>query len=122
MLKFTFPIKAVPKERPRFSKFGGTYTPCRTRKFERFIHDYARAQMGGKKPLESNVECLMTFQFKAAKSTKLVYPHQDLDNLIKAVGDALNGIAYKDDKQLILISAGKYFGPEDLITVQLTEL
>lgn len=35
----------------------------------------------------------------------------DLDNVVKLIEDALNGIAWNDDQQIVQLSAGKKYGP-----------
>ena len=45
----------------------------------------------------------------------------DVDNFLKAVLDALNGICYQDDAQVTHISATKNFG-EPHIFIELEEL
>ena len=122
MIKLEFPIKAVAKERARSTKFGHHYTPSKTAKFERFIRDYSRPQMSGRQPLESNLELLIAFQLQKPKSTKLVYPHQDLDNFCKSLLDGMNGVVYNDDKQVVLLAASKNWGDKDLITVEIHEV
>lgn len=45
----------------------------------------------------------------------------DIDNICKSVLDALNGLAYVDDKNCIGINACKVYGDEERIEVILTE-
>lgn len=45
----------------------------------------------------------------------------DLDNHVKAIMDALTGIAYEDDRQVVEITARKFFGNPNVI-IQLEEL
>jgi crossover junction endodeoxyribonuclease RusA len=46
----------------------------------------------------------------------------DLDNVLKVTADALNGIAYDDDKQIIKITAELSYGIKDGgLTVNVTE-
>ena len=35
--------------------------------------------------------------------------HKDCDNIAKIILDALNGIAYKDDKQIVMLNVEKYW-------------
>lgn len=35
----------------------------------------------------------------------------DADNIAKAICDALNGVAYKDDKQIVELKVEKYYAP-----------
>jgi len=36
----------------------------------------------------------------------------DLDNLTKLIGDALNGVVWVDDEQVVRVIASKHYGPE----------
>ena len=46
----------------------------------------------------------------------------DMDNIVKAVADALNGIAYEDDKQIIECSIKKYYTEEERIEVEIENI
>ena len=43
----------------------------------------------------------------------------DIDNVIKAVLDALNGIAYKDDARVVELEARKVYGNEPGVAVEI---
>ena len=45
----------------------------------------------------------------------------DVDNLAKTVCDALNGIAWLDDSQIVRMSAVKRYGSESYTTVKISE-
>lgn len=46
----------------------------------------------------------------------------DIDNIIKAVLDALNGVAYKDDTQVVQVMATKKYGDKAFVEVAIFEL
>ncbi|MDE5977460.1 MAG: RusA family crossover junction endodeoxyribonuclease, partial [Turicibacter sp.] len=46
----------------------------------------------------------------------------DADNIAKSVLDALNGIAYVDDKQIVKLMVDKWYGEEPCVHVKLIEL
>ena len=115
-IELAFPIKAVPKGRPRLSKWGGVFTPKETRAFEDAIKMMAKSQYRGA-PVLCPLLVMMEFVFKSPKKPTKPYPRGDLDNFIKAVGDALNGIVYVDDTQIVGISAFKRYGFEDKIVM-----
>lgn len=50
-----------------------------------------------------------------------IYPlvKPDIDNCIKSIMDALNGVAYKDDKQVVLVRSIKRYGehPQTIIDI-----
>lgn len=63
------------------------------------------ARTAGVEPLSGDVALTVRF-YRARKSG-------DLDNRLKAIGDALNGIAYLDDKQIVEIHAYRHDDPEN---------
>jgi crossover junction endodeoxyribonuclease RusA len=54
------------------------------------------------------------FFFERPKSTKKSVVHKttkpDLDKLVRSLGDALTGIAFRDDSQVVCCVASKHFG------------
>ena len=46
----------------------------------------------------------------------------DLDNMVKAVGDAMNGIAYSDDSQIVSLKARKVYALVGCILVTIIPL
>lgn len=47
-------------------------------------------------------------------------PRPDIDNLEKAVLDALNGVAYEDDSQVACVTKEKLYGTEARTTVRIS--
>jgi Holliday junction resolvase RusA-like endonuclease len=41
----------------------------------------------------------------------------DMDNVVKAIFDACNGVVYLDDKQVVKLSMMKRYGERDVTTV-----
>ena len=89
--------KPVAKGRPRVTRYGTTYTPAKTREWEEMVAWSARIALGSDPPMEVPVAVQLVFYRPRANS--------DLDNLIKAVLDAMNGLVYADDKQISSIHA-----------------
>ena len=61
------------------------------------------------------MELLLLFEMrKPVKAPKIKFvPHiirPDLDKLIRAVNDALIGVMYRDDSQVVHVAASKYYG------------
>lgn len=46
----------------------------------------------------------------------------DCDNIIKVVLDALNGVAYYDDKQVVSVSCDKFYGETGYLRVRIQEI
>lgn len=120
---FRFSLEPVAKSRPRFSR-GRVFTPWKTKSYENHIKVVASSQMNGSPKIEGPIHATLKFIFKRKKSVKRIHHtvKPDLDNLIKAVFDGLNGIAFKDDAQICSISATKVYAVHDgegEITVEL---
>lgn len=110
------------KARPRFSRRSGTvYTPAKTAKYEKEIRQSFLAAGGKMIPAGSYVAVTVDAYFKIPKSyTKrkrlecernIIRPDKkpDIDNVVKVVLDALNKVAYADDKQVIGIVCRKWY-------------
>lgn len=97
------------KGRPRASRTGRVYTPKDTLAAEAEL----AAQYEGPKfdgPLDVFVEYEKDQQF--IRITPLSAEHDsvaqaDIDNLLKLTLDALNGVAWNDDRQVVRLSAVK---------------
>ena len=72
----------------------------------------ARAMLAFKEPIEGAIHLECRFYFQRPKTVKKrLLPHvkPDLDKLLRAVDDALQGIAFKDDSQVTTIISHKYY-------------
>jgi len=69
------------------------------------------ARLNGVKPLDGAVGIEITFRVKRPKTVKRDFPTvaPDLDKYIRGVLDALTGIGYNDDSQVIDIKAEKVY-------------
>ncbi len=103
-LYFQIPHKAQGKDRPRLS--GKTvYTTEKTKSYEHEVAWRAREAMtktGFKKIEEGPVMLEIVVSVARTKKSEFGAPvmKPDFDNIAKAIADALNGIAYDDDKQI----------------------
>lgn len=123
MIKLRFDIPPFPKQRPRFTFRGQTYTPKETREYEALIKLMAKAMYKGN-PLEGALKVRLMFFVKRGKTVRLTLPHRkpDLDNFIKSVTDALNGVVWWDDAQIVELTALKRYGvPAIVLEVESAE-
>ena len=69
------------------------------------------ARFAGAKPVEGAIGIEILFRVRRPKTVKRDYPTvaPDLDKYIRGVLDALTGIAYQDDAQVIDIKAKKVY-------------
>ena len=100
--------KIVGKQRPRMTKGGHVYTPKETEDAEKLIRGEWLKQHGTKHASHDGPVYLdVTTRRELAKSNpkrnagKSDTGKPDFDNVLKLVCDALNGITYQDDKQIV---------------------
>lgn len=94
MMKIVVSGNPIPKARPRVVD-GHAYTPKRTAEWESAISEaWKYTQLIT--PLFPLGDLCITLRFY--RNTKI---RADYDNLAKAVTDALNGMAYRDDSQIV---------------------
>lgn len=110
------------KARPRFSRKSGTvYTPAKTAKYEKEIRQSFLAVGGKLIPNGGYVTVAVDAYFKIPKSyikrkrlaceqsIKRPDKKPDIDNILKVVLDALNKVAYEDDKQVVEVRCRKWY-------------
>ena len=123
----------VGKQRPRVCKHG-TYTPKKTKDYEQLIRNCYMAQDGRfferDIPIEINIKAYRKPpKGTTKKNLKLIelglFPwikKPDIDNICKSVLDALNGIAYADDAQVVKkIASKEYTLQEERLEVEVKE-
>jgi Holliday junction resolvase RusA-like endonuclease len=130
MIRFEILGRVQPKQRPRFSK-GHTYTPKKTLDYEKHVRDAYPSDY----KFKGQVKVKIIIFYEVPKSAKKDVAKQmlshtirptgrhfgDLDNSIKSILDALNGLAYDDDAQVVDILARRYYDKEAKVIVELEE-
>lgn len=117
VITFSVPfVKA--KQRPRMTRYGKVYTPKATHDAETDIAaEYKRACLRDigyvPKPWLASVKLQVDTFRPLPKSREYLGAEvdtlkPDADNILKLVGDALNGVAYKDDSQVIEATVTKH--------------
>lgn len=137
LIRFTIPGVAVGKGRPRFSrKSGAAFTPAKTRNHEAFVRMLALGAMAPsgiedtpRPPLDTPVKLIVQVfctippswnkaKREAAKANVIRPGKPDLDNVVKSVGDAMNGVVYTDDALIYRVEATKMFADIACTTVE----
>ena len=134
----TFKVDADPvgKQRARYAKRGNfvqTYTPDKTRNYESLIKEAAIEAMGSSEPLETPVTLYLYIRAPIPKSLPkkrieaclngLEKPIKkpDASNVLKSVEDAMNGVVYKDDSQIVNIHVSKVYSSQSGVDVCVKE-
>ena len=125
--------KIVPKGRPRFTRTGHAYTPQSTRDYEQLIKATYLSEIGNKKlngALKVSIVAnlgIPTHISKKAREELLNAQNRptkkpDADNIAKTICDALNEVAYDDDKQIAWLSVYKQYSENESIYVTIEEI
>lgn len=129
--KFVVPGKPLGKQRPRVLKNGITYTPQQTVNYEAFVKKLYWDKYHQEKPFDGPVRLrIMAFlpvpesasqAKKAAMLRNDIRPTKrpDWDNIGKIITDALNGLAYSDDKQIVSCLVEKYYSGIPRVEVEI---
>ena len=66
----------------------------------------------------------LLFILPKPKSVKRLWPHvkPDLDKLCRALGDSLEGIAYVNDSQIVILAASKIYGDNPGVEIEISEV
>ena len=134
-MTFTIPGEPVGKGRPRVVKKGAftqTYTPEKTASYENLVKLEFQRQCN-ERFSEQQLRMYIKAYFGLAKgdskrkrNAKLcgsVRPTKkpDADNILKCVADALNGLAYNDDCQIVKAVVEKHFAEIPRVEVTIEE-
>ena len=116
------------KGRPRYTRQGRCYTPKKTLEAEQFVQLIAQTQIGSKRLsgalvvellAVSPVPASWTKKKQAAALTGEIRPASkpDFDNILKLYCDALNGLLWEDDKQVVDGRCIKCYGEEPAVII-----
>ena len=130
----------VTQGRPRFTKTGHTYDPQRSRNYKQLVRFWVTQHLkkiDGFKPYENALCVDLTFylgiptswskQKRIQAAQGVIRPTSkrlgDLDNIVKAILDANNGLLWVDDCIITDLSARKrYTGELARVVIKITEV
>ena len=129
----------IPQGRPRFTKTGHTYDPERSRNYKQLVRFWVTQHLkkiDGWKPFENALCVDLTFYMGIPSSwskQKRIQASQgqirpiartgDLDNMVKSILDANNGLLWVDDAIITDLSARKrYTGKLARVVIKITEV
>lgn len=125
----------VGKGRPKFttvSGFAKAYTPAKTANYETYIklaysERYKQMAFNVDEPLKITIYAYQTIPGSESKRRKALMladkirptKKPDWDNIGKIVGDALNKVAYPDDKQIVEAHIYKHFSDVPRLEIEI---
>ena len=136
-IRFVVPGQPQGKGRPRVGNIGGharMFTPAKTLAYEGFIALQAQIAMQHHDLIEGPVlvRMFIALQVPESKSQKWkrqalageVFPttKPDVDNTVKAVFDALNGVVWKDDVQVVDLQLSKRYSASPRVEVEVVPI
>jgi len=136
VVEFIIPGQPTPQGRPRAVKNKGKvimYDPKESKDYKQYVGLVAR-QHAPKKLYEGNLKAVIKIYRQIPKSTtkkdralflagiKRPVTKPDTSNYIKGIEDALNGIIYKDDSQIVDLQASKFYSDNPRVEIRITEL
>ena len=136
-VSFTIPGEAVPKARPRVFKRKGkstAVTPEKTVKYENLVKWAAHQAMQKAGavmflgPLQASIDISLPIPSSwSSKRQEMAIAGQiaptkrpDIDNLVKALFDAMNGIVFRDDSQVVFAVVRKLYSREPNTRIQIS--
>jgi len=131
--ELTIPGEPMTKARPRITKTGIAFTPKATKEYETFVrelffHKHKILLLEG--AVKAEIAAYFPIPKSASKKLKALmateqHPHtknKDADNIAKAILDALNGVAYADDKQVAELVVKKRYSDVPRVELSLQRL
>jgi len=117
-VEFTIPGECASKDRPRFHN-GHARTTDKTRYFEQSI----KYLYGKRHYFEGLIKVSIDIYSKKPKEPSYLRPtKKDIDNMVKAVLDGLNGKAFEDDRYICELHATKHYSNDPRIEVVIEDL
>lgn len=132
MIAFTVPGQPQGKGRPRIGKIGQharMFTPAKTVAYEGLIAIAAQQAMAGRPMLDGPVEVSLAIECQVPASWSQKKQRQalagevmpttkpDVDNVVKAVFDGLNGVLWRDDVQVVSLRLRKRYAATPCVRV-----
>ena len=136
-VQYSVPGEPRGKGRPRFAKRGNfvkTYTDAKTASYEDQIRFYALKAMGDSKVIEGAVRVFVSIRMAVPKSyskkrreaclngLEAPLKKPDWDNVAKSICDAMNGIIYVDDTQIVEAHITKQYAHQAEVVVLVQEV
>ena len=141
-MEFVVYGEPVPQGRPKFASFGGhvhAYDPAKSKNYKQLVRFWVTQylkKIDDWKPFENALCVDLTFYMGIPSSwskKKRIQAIQgqirptskrlgDADNLCKSVTDAISGLVYVDDSQIVNLGISKYYSETPRCVLKVTPL
>ena len=138
-MRVTFTVLGEPvgKGRPRFGRQGQyvrTYTPEKTVNYEtlvklEYVRQCGKVMFEAETPLDMRITAYVPIPKSVSKKKRQAMIDRkirpikkpDSSNITKSIEDALNGVAYKDDTQIVDSQIRRFYGEQPRVVVTIQE-
>ena len=117
-IHFSVDVTPFPQPRPRVVN-RHAFEPKRITDYKNAIKTIAKIHMRGLEPCKNLVQVSLTFRRNRRLGS---HTFGDIDNLVKAVLDALNGICYLDDALVVKLVAHKDSDSNEGVDISVTDV
>lgn len=138
-MKFTITGEPVAQGRPKFTTVNGyprAYDPAKSVDWKDYAKMVAGIQMYGRNLMDGPLSLSLCVyrsiprswskkkQAQAAEGSLYPTTKPDLDNYVKAAKDALKGVVYRDDSQVVKFHEpfGKFYSETPRVEIEIKEL
>jgi Holliday junction resolvase RusA-like endonuclease len=135
MIKFTVYGDPIAQGRPKFTTVSGhakAYDPKKSRSYKSIVYGEAlkvKPAVPFEKPLEVTIKIFRfipkSFSQKKRKLAEncVIRPttKPDVSNVCKSIEDALNGLIWKDDSQIVHLVVQKFYGEVPRVEIEVSE-
>lgn len=136
-IEFTIPGKAVAKQSFRYTRDGRKYTDKEVKSYANWVRLCFQGAVPAhlpsvffEKPLKITIRAVFEVPKSYSKKKRemclagLIRPtvKPDTDNISKNIKDALNGIAYPDDKQVVSETIEKFYNDSAYTIVNIEDI
>lgn len=132
-------INEIPKPQPRpritvRGKYAYAYEPKSITEYKRLVAGKYRSEHKQQLPLTGALSVDVRFYRPIQKSISKIERQRrllgeslptvkpDIDNYVKAILDALNGLAFQDDSQIAVLYARKIYSDKPRTEIEITEI
>lgn len=135
-IEFTIPGEPIAQGRPKFTTRGGfprAYDPEKSRTYKEYVADIAREYAPPElikgpvllyvklyRSIPKNFSGIKHYMANEGKLKPITKP--DLSNCVKGIEDALNGIIWKDDSQVVESHVYKLYSDDPRAEVKIVML
>ena len=123
IVSIAFSVEGKPIQQGSMRAFNNRIVHNKTKELMEWRSKVAQAaHLAGCSPIDGAITISMRFRYQRPKSITRIQPTvpPDLDKQIRSILDALTGVAYADDSQVVRITATKEYQSSQGVDIEIT--